>query len=341
MSSVLPRLAVPPPPAPLPRRPGAARRALPALAVTAWLAVGLLGTFRYVDGYWLFRGFPPPRTPAGLAPGTRTTLRFFSPALNHAREADVYLPPGYAREAAAGRRFGVVYLLHGHPGQPAQLFRIGAAGTVADTLIAHGRLAPLILVVPSGRSAGFGTKTEWADAGAGRFEHYLLDVVRATDRRFATVPDRGHRVLAGLSEGGYGAANVVLHHLSTFGALQSWSGYFTPAAKGPFAGASQATLDANSPARYVPGLSGSIRRLGLRAFVYQGAGQRTGTTAIRAFAAELRGAGAQVGLGIYRGGHDWGLWRRQMPHMLELAGRWFATPVTSAAAPARARRARR
>ena len=330
MSSVLPRPAAPPPPpGPLPRR-RASPRAVRLLVLAVWLGVGLVGTYRPVHGYWLFRGFPPPRTPAGVARGTRTTLRFFSPALHRERSADVYLPPGYARLAAAGRRFGVLYLLHGNPGQPVQFFRIAAAATVADTLLAQRRIEPLILVAPDGRSAGFGARTEWADAGAGAFERYLLDVVRATDRRFATVPDRGHRTLAGLSEGGFGAANVALHHLSTFGAFQSWSGYFTATAKGAFAGARPAELDANSPAAYVPRLAPAVRRLGLRAFLYQGVGQRSGTGAIRAFAARLRAAGARVGLGLYRGGHDWGLWRRQLPHMLQLASRWSATPVRPA-----------
>jgi enterochelin esterase-like enzyme len=297
------------------------------LVLALWIGLGLFGTFRYVHGYWLFRGFPPPRTPAGLAKGTRSTLHFHSVALHHDRFADVYLPPGYRSQVAAGRRFGVLYLLHGNPGQPAQLFRIGAAATVADTLIARRRIAPMILVVPDGRSSGYGAHTEWADAGAGAFDRYLVDVVRATDRHYATIADRRHRALAGLSEGAFGAANVTLHHLSVFGAFQSWSGYFTETAKGPFAGATQARLAANSPASYVPRLAPVVRRLGLRAFLYQGMAQRSGTAEIRSFAAELRAAGVQVGLGLYRGGHDWGLWRRQLPHMLEVADGWFAPPA--------------
>ena len=94
---------------------------------------------------------------------------------------------------------------------------------------------------------------------------------------------------------------MALHHLSTFGAFQSWSGYFTATAKGAFAGARPAELDANSPAAYVPRLAPAVRRLGLRAFLYQGVGQRSGTGAIRAFAARLRAAGARVGLGLYAG----------------------------------------
>jgi hypothetical protein len=33
--------------------------------------------------------------------------------------------------------------------------------------------------------------------------------------------------------------------------------------------------------------------------------------------------------GFFPGGHDWGLWRRQTPHMLRVASRWFSTRATA------------
>ncbi len=55
----------------------------------------------------------------------------------------------------------------------------------------------------------------------------------------------------GLSEGGYGALNIGLHHPGEFGLLESWSGYMLadqiPAIFGP----SASVLDYNSPARQV------------------------------------------------------------------------------------------
>src|SRR5438046_1263559 len=33
-------------------------------ALAAFLSVGFLGVYRYVDGYWLYRGFPRPHDPA-------------------------------------------------------------------------------------------------------------------------------------------------------------------------------------------------------------------------------------------------------------------------------------
>jgi S-formylglutathione hydrolase FrmB len=51
------------------------------------------------------------------------------------------------------------------------------------------------------------------------------DLVRAIDARYRTIPDGTARGLAGLSEGGYGALNIGLHHPGEFDLLESWSGY--------------------------------------------------------------------------------------------------------------------
>src|SRR3954470_6547896 len=73
---------------------GRARRILVAAAVVAWLAAGAPGLWRYVDGYVIYRGFPPPVTPAGVSAGRVEKLRFFSPALHQQSTALVYVPPG-------------------------------------------------------------------------------------------------------------------------------------------------------------------------------------------------------------------------------------------------------
>jgi Putative esterase len=160
----------------------------------------------------------------------------------------------------------------------------------------------------------------------------VLDVVRDVDARFATAADRRHRAIAGLSEGGYGALNITLHHLGIFSVAESWSGYFRHTPTSVFAHASAAQLRANSPADYVPAMAARIRRLGLRAWLYQGRTESHSPVAIRAFSAELHAAGADVHYGFFPGGHDWGLWRAQAPRMLLAASHWFAQPPAGARA---------
>jgi enterochelin esterase-like enzyme len=52
------------------------------------------------------------------------------------------------------------------------------------------------------------------------------DLTRCIDSRFRTVANRSGRALVGLSAGGFGAMNIGLRNLATFGAVEAWSGYF-------------------------------------------------------------------------------------------------------------------
>jgi enterochelin esterase-like enzyme len=301
-------------------------RALLIPLIAAWLAAGLLGASEYVGNYFDYRGFPPPVTPAGVPVGSVRQFSFFSPALGRRASYLAYTPPGYAAQAARGRRFPVLYLLHPPPGVASVFFSAGAAAVDANVLIHARRIRPLLLVVPNGQTSAYGNDTEWANARAGRYEDFVIDVMHAVDRRFATVARRSGRVLAGLSEGGYGAVNVTLHHLHAFGGMQSWSGYFLNSAaySHVLAGMSRAAIASNSPAELVPRIAPRIRALGLHAFLYTGASDHEpGHAELGPFVAELRRAGARTGMGVYPGGHDWQLWRRQMPHMLEVASAWF------------------
>jgi S-formylglutathione hydrolase FrmB len=123
--------------------------------------------------------------------------------------------------------------------------------------------------------------------------------------------------------GGYAALNITLHHLGLFSVAECWSGYFRQMAAGPFAHASAAQLRYNSPADQVAALAPQIRRLGMRAWLYQGIEDAHNPANIRDFSAQLAAAGATVHYGFFRGGHDWSLWRAQAPRMLIAAGQWF------------------
>lgn len=304
------------------RRHPAGPAAVAAIA-TLWLAFGIAGAVAYVHRYAIYRGFSVPVTPAGVPRGTIDTVSFHSPAIGAASKYMVYLPPGYAREAARGRRFPVLYLLHGYPGKMPVFVNVGAVNVAEDVALAKHQMKPEILVMPSGKTGTLGADTEWADTPSGNWMSYLGDVVRNVDHRFATIPDRQHRGIAGDSLGGYGAMNVGLHDLRDFSVIQSWGGYFTETPTGVFSGASKATLAAASPAAYVSSLAPEIRRLGLRSWIFQGRSDPADPRLMLDFAAQLHAAGAAVNVGFFPGGHDWGLFRAQTPRMLIAASRWF------------------
>ncbi len=293
------------------------------VAVVAWLVAGLSGVSSYGDAYYLYRGFPPPQDPQGVPSGRFVTVQFRSSALHQRRSYLIYLPPGYASAAALGQRFPVIYLLHAPPGRPDGYVLAGALGVRADTLIAAKRIRPFLAVLPYGKSGVLGNDTEWANTKVGRYESFVLDTVRAVDSRWATKPQRAYRAIGGLSEGGYGAANIALHHPGVFSVFESWSGYFEQTATLPFAGASAGTLQMNSPSAYLPSIASSIRHRPMRAYLYQGAGDSYPVAKLVRFAHELRGAGVRVRYGVPPGGHDWRLWRSQMGRMLTFASQSF------------------
>lgn len=294
-------------------------------AAAVWLAVGGVGVYRYVDRYDLYRGFPAPVTPPGVPRGRVLHLYFHSRALGRRFDYLVYLPPGYHRHRhGRRRRYPVLYLLHGEPGNVHTFVRAGRLAVAENVMLHAHRIRPQMVVMPGGPAR---EDTEWANTRDGRYEAVIPEVVHQVDARFATRRRRADRILGGLSEGAYAAVNVGLRHLGMFGGLQAWSGYFTQLPEGPFADAPPLALAANSPSAYVFRLGPEIRRLGLRAYLYGGDRRPHADAAQATFALQLREAGAKVASRVFPGAHDWALWRAQLPHMLRLASAWFSSPV--------------
>lgn len=296
-------------------------RALVVTALLAWIAIGGMGAFSYGHDYYVYRGFPPPHESSGVRRGRLLHVDFWSPALHQRRYYVIYVPAGYARAAARGERFPVLYLLHAPPGHPENYVLAGAMSVRYDLMLARHRIRPFLVVLPNGRTGSFGSDTEWADARAGRYEHFVLDTVHAVDARWSTLHSRRARMIGGLSEGGYGATNIALHNPGVFGSFESWGGYYLQTPSGVFAGESAAQVDRNSPMSYALSHPLALYRRPFHAFIYQGNHDDVPAPAMLRFAALLRGTGSRVHAAIYVGGHNWRLWRRHFPQMLRYASR--------------------
>jgi len=140
----------------------------------------------------------------------------------------IYLPPGYNDPATTNRRYPVVYLLHGAPGNYKDWAGGGNAGATADALIGIRRIPPMILVMPEGK-ANLTVDSEWANGAppAPQAESYLVqEVVPYIDAHYRTIADQAHRAIGGLSSGGYGGVNTSLHHVDVFGTAFGLSGNY-------------------------------------------------------------------------------------------------------------------
>jgi enterochelin esterase-like enzyme len=295
------------------------------LAVGAFVTVGAVGVERYARNYWLYRGFPPPRDPAYVTErGHEERLTVTSAALGgRDQPVYVYLPPGY--DASPQRRYPVFYLLHGFPGRPLAFLLTVRAGVVEDELFAEHRGLPMILVMPFGSTGTF-TDKEWADgasADEGWATFVARDVVQAIDARYRTIPTSAGRAIGGLSEGGYGAINIALHHPGEFGLVESWSGYEKAAHNHSIFGGQLELVPKNSPLEYLPRVARGLRRARTYFWLYSGSDDPL-RRQNRAFAHALSRAHIPHRYEILPGGHNWALWRGSAQASLLAAARRLA-----------------
>lgn len=292
------------------------------VVIAALLACGLVGLYRYLDNFWLYRGYSPPHDPAWVKQkGTAQTIYVRSQAVGgRNQQVIVFLPPGYSSHPK--RRYPVFYLLHGSPGLPNALLLTVKAGVVEDELVAKHVIRPMILVMPFGSSSRF-TDTEWANgvrAGSAWETFLARDVVRAIDARYRTIRSGAGRALAGLSEGGYGSLNIGLHHPAEFRVLESWSGYQQADDIFSIFGRMRARLDYNSPAAYLPKVARRVRRQGTFLWFYTSRGDRA-LSQNESFAAALTRLHIRHRFLVVPGGHNWRAWRANFPQAIIAASR--------------------
>lgn len=136
-----------------------------------------------------------------------------NPSLPLPMEYAVYLPPCYDEQP--GRRYPVLYMIHGQNYNHDQWDRLGIDET-ADSLIAAGEIPPLIIVLPRDRS--------WAQPTEDPFGQVLVEnLVPHIDESYRTLPERIYRAVGGLSRGAGWAVHLGLSRWQTFGAFGAHS----------------------------------------------------------------------------------------------------------------------
>jgi enterochelin esterase-like enzyme len=132
------------------------------------------------------------------------------------RDVIVYLPPSYARQA--GRRYPVVYALHGYfIGAEQWSHEIHVPQTL-EGAFALGS-SELIVVLPDAKTSYNGSMYS-SSVTTGDFENFIArDLVAYIDAHYRTIPARSSRGLVGHSIGGYGALRIGMKHADVFGSL--------------------------------------------------------------------------------------------------------------------------
>src|SRR6266540_2708405 len=147
-----------------------------------------------------------------------TTPNVNPTAVNGAHQVRITLPDGYA---GSGKRYPVLYLLHGGAGGSSRQWT--SEGGAAESLTA-GR--PLITVMPDGGKVGW--NTNWVNpAGSGpqRWEEFHLgQLIGWVDLNLRTIAGKQGRAIAGLSMGGFGAISYAARRPDLFAHAAAFSG---------------------------------------------------------------------------------------------------------------------
>jgi enterochelin esterase-like enzyme len=305
----------------------------------------------YGIGGWLDRTAPPPfaargaaaqrrnssprkaSRPVAIAPAQVQHFTVTSAATDgFADTVYVVLPPGYAGHPS--ERYPVLYLLHGSPGLPLNFLMADRMQYAEAALVAAGQMKPLILVIPTGGRTSKSVE-EWANGVSPDNQWETLvatDVVNAVDARYRTISTPGGRGIGGVSEGGYGALNVGLHHPGEFRLIESWSGYMIAENVRTVFGGNARLAAANSPMFTVRKVAAELRSEHMFIWFYCGArdsliGQN------QAFNAEL--SALRISHFFFGGaplGHSGALWRHELPEALITASEHLSQPVTPTSA---------
>ena len=148
--------------------------------------------------------------------GTVSRMWYNSPSLGMDRRLTIYTPAGYE---TSGKRYPVLYLLHGMGGDEEAWISLGRTAQILDNLIAQGKAKPMIVVMPNGNASQEAAPGETSDGLLqpvaqrprtmdGTFEATFPEVVKFVDTNYRTIPEKSSRAIAGLSMGGFHSLHI-------------------------------------------------------------------------------------------------------------------------------------
>ena len=233
------------------------------------------------------------------------TLKYQSESLDRAREAVVYLPPGYYSKAES---YPVLYLLHGAGGDQRTWIDRGRANVILDNLIASGSLKPLIVVMPYGytRRLEAGEQRRGAAGYKTDMEEFPVDLINdlipLVESHYRVSAGRENRAIAGLSMGGGQAFAIGLSHPDRFSRIAGFSSAMQIANSPDWGGVDMDRVLANADA-----INEQVD------FLWVGCGtEDTLFNVNQAFSQQLTAAGVEHTFRVTLGGHTMDVWQRYL-----------------------------
>ena len=151
-----------------------------------------------------------------------------SSVLGEYRPLLVYTPAGYSK----GKKYPVFYLISGTTDTEETWFKVGKVNYILDNLIAEGKAAEMIVVMPYGYMNN-GTPRPDTMAAAEMYTTFTREltecIIPFVEANFKVKTGRENRAIAGFSRGGGQSLFAAYTNIDKFAYLASYSAYLTPA----------------------------------------------------------------------------------------------------------------
>lgn len=168
--------------------------------------------------------------------GTVSRIWYDSPALGLERCMTVYTPAGYE---TSGKRYPVLYLLHGMGGDEEAWISLGRTAQILDNLIAQGKAKPMIVVMPNGNASQEAAPGESSRGMVpptmqlpktmeGSYEQAFPEIVKFIDKNYRTIKSKSGRAIAGLSMGGFHSLHISKQYPDMFNYIGLFSAAIMP-----------------------------------------------------------------------------------------------------------------
>ena len=168
--------------------------------------------------------------------GTVSRIWYDSPALGLERRMTVYTPVGYE---TSGKRYPVLYLLHGMGGDEEAWISLGRTAQILDNLIAQGKARPMIVVMPNGNASQEAApgessrgmvppKKQVPKTMEGSYEQAFPEIVKFIDKNYRTIKSKSGRAIAGLSMGGFHSLHISKQYPDMFNYIGLFSAAIMP-----------------------------------------------------------------------------------------------------------------
>jgi len=145
------------------------------------------------------------------------SLSFESKILNKQKTYAIYLPPGYE---TSGRKYPVLYLLHGGGGNQRNWIVEGNVRQTADKAIHDGEAVAMIIVMPDAENTFYMNNA----SGKYQFEDFFMkELIPYIEKTYRCLAEKKYRAIAGLSRGGFGALLYAIHYPQIFSSCAALS----------------------------------------------------------------------------------------------------------------------